>query len=594
MKTRPTLRTLALWALLLSTFTTFYVAQLSTCLAQGTAFTYQGRLNDGGNPGNGSYDMSFALFQYPSGGSAVLGPITNLAVTVSNGLFTTLLDFGPYSTETYSRGRWLEISVRTNGAAPLTVLDPRQPLTPAPSAIYAAYAGAPPPGVGFHFTGPAVFDPPVGPPFTVSNTNQVANLNVDLLDGLDSSAFWKIGGNAGTTAGTHFLGTTDNQALEFKVNNQRGLRIEYGSNASYGISPNVIGGISGNTVVYSDVVGATIAGGGGPFTRYNRVMASFATVGGGLQNWADGFSSTVGGGGTNLASGSYSTVGGGGYNYASGVCATIPGGVFNTASSYAFAAGRRAKANHTGAFVWADSQNADFSSTADNQFLIRAAGGVGINTPNPGAMLQVGDQNLAGSQGMMRFGSHSSTGPENRYWDIGVPKGDADISGKNYAFVIDDPQLGTEPEVVVRWDTGNVGIGLTNPGSKLHVNGTVTATAFNPPSDRNLKENFATVNPREVLDKVAGLAISRWNFKGDTATPHVGPMAQDFHAAFGLGTDERHIATVDADGVALAAIQGLNQKVTEELKQKETEIAELKQRLDQLEKFMSQRTRGAK
>ena len=114
------------------------------------------------------------------------------------------------------------------------------------------------------------------------------------------------------------------------------------------------------------------------------------------------------------------------------------------------------------------------------------------------------------------------------------------------------------------------------------VNGTVTATAFNPSSDRNLKENFSPVSPREVLDKVTALPISRWNFKGDTATPHVGPMAQDFHAAFGLGTDDRHIATVDADGVALAAIQGLNQKVED----KEARITALEKELAEIKRLL--------
>jgi hypothetical protein len=136
---------------------------------------------------------------------------------------------------------------------------------------------------------------------------------------------------------------------------------------------------------------------------------------------------------------------------------------------------------------------------------------------------------------------------------------------------------------------GAVGIGTTTPVSALQVIGTVTATAFNPPSDRNLKENFTPVSPREVLEKISALPISRWNFKGDAGTPHVGPMAQDFHAAFGLGTDNKHIATVDADGVALAAIQGLNQK----LEQKETEITELKQRLAALEQLVARKNPNA-
>ncbi|MCL4790397.1 MAG: tail fiber domain-containing protein, partial [Verrucomicrobia bacterium] len=101
---------------------------------------------------------------------------------------------------------------------------------------------------------------------------------------------------------------------------------------------------------------------------------------------------------------------------------------------------------------------------------------------------------------------------------------------------------------------------------------------------------FQPVNPQEVLEKVAALPVSRWNYKDDTRVRHLGPMAQDFHAAFGVGPDDKHIATVDADGVALAAIQGLNEKVEVKSQNAESQIrklaaenAELKERLSQLE-----------
>jgi len=109
----------------------------------------------------------------------------------------------------------------------------------------------------------------------------------------------------------------------------------------------------------------------------------------------------------------------------------------------------------------------------------------------------------------------------------------------------------------------------------LYVNGTFVSA-----SDRNLKENFKPVSAREMLDKVAALPISRWNYKQDTSSEHVGPMAQDFYAAFSVGPDDKHITVVDESGVALAAIQGLNQKLeaqraaNEELKR---QVAELKQ-----------------
>src|SRR6185437_16674023 len=87
------------------------------------------------------------------------------------------------------------------------------------------------------------------------------------------------------------------------------------------------------------------------------------------------------------------------------------------------------------------------------------------------------------------------------------------------------------------------------------------------------------VESREILERVAWLPIQTWQYTNDVDhVRHIGPFAQDFHAAFKVGMDDKHIATVDADGVALAAIQGLYQIV----KEKDARIAELEKKSERL------------
>jgi hypothetical protein len=114
-----------------------------------------------------------------------------------------------------------------------------------------------------------------------------------------------------------------------------------------------------------------------------------------------------------------------------------------------------------------------------------------------------------------------------------------------------------------------------------NANGIVTAKGFNNRSDKNAKTNFSSVSASSVLAKVAKLPITRWNYKDDAqSVQHIGPMAQDFEAAFGLnGGDGKHINTVDAQGVTLVAIQGLHQK----LEQKDAQIKTLEGKLSALE-----------
>jgi hypothetical protein len=113
---------------------------------------------------------------------------------------------------------------------------------------------------------------------------------------------------------------------------------------------------------------------------------------------------------------------------------------------------------------------------------------------------------------------------------------------------------------------------------------------FNNSSDRNAKQDFAPVSAANILDKVLQLPLSEWSYKTDASTRHIGPMGQDFYSTFKIGTDEKHIAPIDEGGVALAAIQGLNQK----LEQKDTELQALKQRLEKLEQLLEQKDRGEK
>jgi hypothetical protein len=121
------------WFIVLALFAGIHQAS-----AQGTAFTYQGRLYSGTNPAAGSYDLRFGLYDAPTAGNQQGALLTNSAVDVSNGLFTVTLDFGD---QLPGANRWLEIGARTNGSGAFTTLAPRQAITPTPYAIYAANAG---------------------------------------------------------------------------------------------------------------------------------------------------------------------------------------------------------------------------------------------------------------------------------------------------------------------------------------------------------------------------------------------------------------------------------------------------------------------
>ncbi len=390
-----------------------------------------------------------------------------------------------------------------------------------------------------------------------NNGSLQAALNADLLDGLHANAlsYWSLSGNAGTTPGTNYVGTSDNQALELRVNGARAMRYE-----PHATSPNVVGGYSGNTVT-AGAYGAAI-GGGGAAGSVNRVTDNYGTVAGGYNNRAgdnagttsDRTYATVAGGDSNIASGQYGAVGGGQNNSASGQYAAVAGGANNGANQmFAFVGGGQ-------------------NDSAGGQYAT-VGGGQSNNAPGNWATIPGGAANSALANYTLAAGLMANAQLQGCFvWSdsVGVPT-----------------QCSLPDEFVVGASGGatfwSSPLRAAGPGVNLPPGG----AAWAPMSDRNLKENFRPVDTQEVLARVAALPLANYNLKTQPESiRHIGPMAQDFYATFGIGEDDRHINTLDADGVALAAIQGLYAHTQEQagrIAALEAERSTQQQRLDGLE-----------
>ncbi|MFO1303330.1 MAG: tail fiber domain-containing protein [Burkholderiales bacterium] len=358
--------------------------------------------------------------------------------------------------------------------------------------------------------------------------------------------FFRQGGNAfGATA---VLGTIDNNAIDIRVNGGRVMRYEPDT-----ISGNVVGGNAANSVT-GGARGTTIAGGGraasdcdDPILRTatrscaniagadyatvsggvsNAAIDTYATVGGGRSNEASAFWATVAGGAVNLASAQAATVGGGDYNVATQGNATVAGGSHNTASGG--------------------------SATVGGGYFNEATGNAST-VPGGHGNYATGDYSLAA--GFAARAQHAGS----FIWSDSV----------NASF----PSL-TNNEVALRATGGmRVVLGLDFFNQPAWTCSVVSGGSWSCSSDRNQKQNLERLDGRAVLDKVAALPLYQWNPRGVNAHHrHYGPTAQDFYGAFGLGGSELSIGQQDADGVALAAIQGLNAKLEAAIVERDAHI----------------------
>ncbi len=462
---------------------TLFWSQINTAQTTvGTQFTYQGELLMNNAPVNGSYNFIVNLYDTQSGGVQQMGQ--NIPdVTVTNGIFSIEVDLG--NMVFAGDERWLELSFTDLAGNNLVTLQPRQRVTNAPYAIHAQFVGTN--GVnsfaiqdasittakiangavtsaklaGDSVTSAKIANGTIATADiasqAVTRTQIAANtiqrsevdstqiqervtgtcaagssIRVIAQDGTvtcetddvgGGSSGWGLTGNAGTTAGTNFIGTTDNQPLEFKVNNLTSMKIIPSTNSQ----TNLIIGNPSNTIS-SIVEGSSILGGGETgfgniITESTSVISggsnnkignadtnpndgSGSTISGGTNNdiistvFLNSQSSTIAGGNANKIFSNDSTISGGHNNQVRANYGTVPGGQGNIAGGkYSFAAGKNANIRTAAVVGDADGDENSFvwsqtgvNTTGPSQVLFEALGGFGIGTNAPASPLHIKGQ----------------------------------------------------------------------------------------------------------------------------------------------------------------------------------------------------------
>ena len=386
----------------------------------------------------------------------------------------------------------------------------------------------------------------------------LTNLNLGSVALLSNA--WKTTGN--TASSGDFLGTLNPVPLEFRANNIRALRIMPAAVSTDG--PNLVGGYVNNTVG-SGVSGATIAGGGMDKFEH-KVTANFGTVGGGSHN-AAGQEAVVAGGSENVSGALQSAVGGGHNNNAGANYATIAGGSGNAVSM-------------AGGSVLGGIGNQVMDPKGANSTIL--GGSNNLVSGSVAATVAGGANNRANGDYSFAAGHLARADhPGSFVW--GDSSGQVTTSANSNQFIVRAVGglwfgVGGAPSVPAGRYLN------TSTGGYLSSGGVWTDS-----SDRNAKKSFAAVNGQEVLARVAQLPISTWTYRAeDDSVKHLGPVAQDFYDAFALGQDNLHIAALDSAGVALAAIQGLNEKCEETAKDKDSQIAALRKKSDALEERVAE------
>jgi hypothetical protein len=400
------------------------------------------------------------------------------------------------------------------------------------------------------------------------------------------SAALLIDGDAVGRLGTWLQGDLDTQLVP-TISPVPGTVLSGSGNQAGGLSSVVAGGsgnqtaathttVSGGQLNTAAAAHATVAGG-----RENVANSFFASVGGGFANQAIGRESTVSGGSRSTAAGRFAAIGGGIQNQAQAASSNVAGGAYNIADGVysAIAGGTRNQATGNAVAIGGGAGNLAAGDQAGvlGGLANRATGaystvGGGLENEAAGRFSTVpgGSGNRAAADFSLAAGRMARVAAEHTGTILL-----ADSTDLPFASAAAD-ELAVRASGGVRLITSVDGAGMPLAGATLAPG----SGSWSMLSDRESKTAFSDIDPAAILNALTSLPISRWRYRAQDSTVfHLGPTAQDFAESFSLGEDQEHISAVDADGVALAAIQGLATQVRDQ----QAQLDEQSRRLARIE-----------
>jgi len=601
-----------------------------------SAFNYQGRLNEAGATATGTFQFQFRLYDAASGGNQIGGTLSDVTVTVTNGVFSTSLDFGAVFS---GADRYLEIAVRKAAGDPYTPLTPRQKINSVPYSTKAKTADT--------FTGNLTGDvigtqnattvASVGGQSSTNVANSVQAVNnatssntpntLVKRDALGKITAQSITFGDGTTLSSANIG--GGSSLLTSTNAWSGLNTFSGGinvpnptnpleavNKQYydantirfvpGATPQIsVGDANGTAAMLWLRGGSTCCSGPGGYTGadfkvfQNGSFVATGNLGIGVspmqgKGYRTSWDSYKGAFRSGYADNEWDDANVGFFSWAGGSNSTAIG-------LYSLAFGDTNSAESTSSIVFGSGNQvkgaAGFSAGAGNRVCDTYGVALGNNAKSGGPLINGKcDPDTFNLRGLAAVAiGYNVTADQDHTMALGKFASNNGFAGTfiwsdGSATASADTFRNTANNEFAARATGGFRF-RTNLGGTTGCNLPAGSGVFNCTSSRFTKENFLDVKGFDVLSKLRAIPITSWNYIDEGKTVrHVGPMAEDFFAQFGLGTNNVSIGVQDLAGVSLAAVKELDaqlQTKTEEVNQLQEEVKQLRATQSEMEKRLA-------